>query len=67
MHSLSLVAASRDYSFVLHRSLLTVVISLTAEHGLEVHGLQELQHMASVVVAQGPVALWHVGSSQIRD
>ena len=34
--------------------LLIVVASLVAEHGLQVHGLQQLQHTGSVVVARGP-------------
>ena len=37
--ALSLVAASRGYSLVMHR-LLTVVASLVAEHGLQARGLQ---------------------------
>ena len=50
---LSLVAASGGYSFVVVHSLLIAVASLVAEHGLEVHGLQLLWHVGSVVVAHG--------------
>ena len=68
---LSLVAASRGYSFVAVRGLLIAVASLVAEHGLQVHGLQQLWHAASRAQAQqmwhtGLVAPRHVGSSWIR-
>ena len=33
--------------------LLDAVVSLVAEHGLQVHGLQYLWHVGSVVVAHG--------------
>ena len=37
--------------FVAVHRLLIVVASLVAEHGLQVHGLQQLQHTGSVVAA----------------
>ena len=40
--------------FIVVRGLLIAVASLVAEHGLQAHGLQQLQHTGSVVVAQGP-------------
>ena len=40
--------------------LLTVVAPLVAEHGLQAHGLQQLQHT-------GSAASWHVESSRTRD
>ena len=45
---LSLVAASRGYSSLRLRGLLTVVASLVSEHGL-----QQLWLVGSVVVARG--------------
>ena len=35
------------------RGLLIVMASLVAEHGLQAHGLQQLWHAGSVVVAHG--------------
>ena len=35
------------------RGLLTVVASTVVEHGLQAHGLQQLWHVGSVVVAHG--------------
>ena len=64
--------------FVAGRGLLIAVASLVAEHGLQVRGLQQLQHVGSVVVARGLqtqtqqlwrtdlVALRHVRSSPTR-
>ena len=43
----------RGLLFVVVRRLLTVVVSLVAEHGLWVHGLQQLWRAGSVVVAHG--------------
>ena len=40
--------------------LLTVVAALVAEHGLQAHGLQRLQHT-------GSAASWRVESSRTRD
>ena len=66
------VAASRGYSLAVVRGPLIVMASLV-EHRLQrTGGLQELQFPASKAQAQwlwctGLVALWHVGSSQIRD
>ena len=39
--------------FVAVHGLLIVVASLATEHGLQVHGLQQLWHLDSVVVARG--------------
>ena len=39
--------------FIAVRRLLIVVASLIAEHGLQAHGLQQLWHTGSVVVAHG--------------
>ena len=39
--------------FVAERELLIAVTSLVTEHGLQAHGLQQLQHVGSVVVASG--------------
>ena len=50
---LSPVAASRGYSVVAGREFLMAVASLVAEQGLQVHGLQELQHSGSGVVVHG--------------
>ena len=47
----SLVVASRGRSPVEVRGLLVVVVSLVAEYGLSARRLQQLQHGASVVVA----------------
>ena len=43
---------SRSYSVAVHR-LLIVVASPVTEHRLPAHGLQELQHAGSVVMALG--------------
>ena len=45
--------------FVVVCRLLIAVASLVAEHRLQVHGLQQLWHTGSVVVARG---LWSAGS-----
>ena len=63
----SLVMASRGYSLVVVCGLLIAVTSLVVEQGL-----QELRHVGSRARAQwlwrmDSVALWHVGSPQIRD
>lgn len=55
-HGLSLDSVSRGYSAAV-RGLL-IVVSLTEEHGLYVVGF---------IVAQGLVALQHVGCPQTRD
>ena len=41
----------RGLLFVVVRGLLTAVASLVVEHGLQVHGLQQLWHAGSAVVA----------------
>ena len=43
----------RGLLFVVVRRLLIAVASLVAEHRLQAHGLQQLRHMGSVVVARG--------------
>ena len=43
----------RELLFIAVRGLLIVVASLAAEHGLQARGLQQLQHVVSVVVAHG--------------
>ena len=43
----------RGLLFIALHGLLIVVASLVAEHGLQAHGLQQLQHAGSVVVARG--------------
>ena len=43
----------RELLFVAVRGLLIAVASLVAEHGLQVPGLQQLQHVGSVVAAPG--------------
>ena len=43
----------RGLLFVVVRRLLVVVASFVAEHGLQVHGLQQLWPAGSVVVARG--------------
>ena len=65
--------------FVAVLRLLIAVASLVVEHGLQVDGLWQLQHMGSAVVARGLqsagsvvwhtvlVAPQHVGSSRTRD
>ena len=65
--------------FVAAQGVLIAVASLIAEHGLQVHGLQQLWHAGPVVVARGlqsagSVAMVHglstpphVGSSQTSD
>ena len=76
LHRLSLVAASRGYSGVAARGLLTAVASLVAEHGfwgtrasaVAARGLSSCGTWAvgctdSVVAGTGLVAPWHVGSS----
>ena len=50
---LSPVAASRGYAVVAVSGFLMAVASLVAEQGLQVHGLQELQHSGSGVVVHG--------------
>ena len=51
--------------FVQVRGLLIAVASLVAEHRLQAHRLQQLQHVGSVVVAHSSRAqaqqLWHMG------
>ena len=42
--------SERGLLFVMVRGLLIVVASVVAEHGLQAHGLQQLQHTGSVVV-----------------
>ena len=49
---LSVLAASRGYSVAV-LGLLIAVASLLVEHGLQVHGLQQLWHAGSEVVARG--------------
>ena len=44
----------RGLLFVAVHRLLIAVASLVAEHGLQAHGLQQLWHMGSAVVARGP-------------
>ena len=39
--------------FIAVRGLLIAVASLAVEHGLQAHGLRQLQHLGSVVVARG--------------
>ena len=61
----------RGLLFVAVRWLLIAVASPAAEHGLQVHGLQQLWHAGSKVQAQqlwctGLVAPRHVGSSRTR-
>ena len=56
-HRLSLVVEREGYSFVAVHGLLTALSSLVAEHGLQAHGLQQLQHRGSVVVALRPQSL----------
>ena len=51
--------SERGLLFVAVCGLLIAVASLVVEHGLQVHGLQQLWRT-------GLVALWHVGSSQTR-
>ena len=63
----SLVSRSGGSSPLAVRGFLIAVTSLTAEHGLQVCGFQQLWHIGSVVVAHGLVAPRHVGSSQTRD
>ena len=58
--------------FVAVHGLLIAVASLVAEHGLQVHGLQQLWLAGSRAQAQqlwlaGLVAPWHVQSSRTRD
>ena len=55
----SLVAVSRSCSLVSVYGPLTEVASLAMEHGSRAHGLQQLQHVGSVVVAP---RLWSTGS-----
>ena len=43
----------RGLLFIAMRGLLIVVASLVAEHGLQVCGLQQLQHACSLVAARG--------------
>ena len=43
----------RGLLFVAVRGLLTAVVSLVAEHGLQARGLQQLWHVGSAVVARG--------------
>ena len=43
----------RGIFFLVVRGFLIAVASLVAEHGLYAHGLQQLQHAGSVVVARG--------------
>ena len=50
---LSRVAVIRGYSLVMVQGLLLAAASLIVEHGLQVLGLQQLQHVGSVVVTQG--------------
>ena len=45
--------AARGLSLVAVSGLLIEVASLVAEHGLQAHGLQQLWHASSVVVARG--------------
>ena len=48
-----LAVVSRGYSLIVVRGLLiAVVASLLAEHGLQAHGLQQLVHVGSVIVAR---------------
>ena len=47
------VAASRGYALAAELGLLTAVAPLVAEHGFYALGLQEFQHMGSVVAACG--------------
>ena len=76
----SLVAASKGYFPVTVLEILTVVVSLVAEHGLSgkqasvvaAHGLsscgsQAIEYTGSVVVVHGLSAPQPVGSSHIRD
>ena len=68
----SLVEMSRGYSTDAMLRLLIAVVSLVAKHGLQgtlasVVVASRLQNTGSIVVAQGLVALWHVGSSWIMD
>ena len=54
-HGLSLVAASGGYSSLRCTGFfLIAVASLVVEHRLQAHGLQQLQHVGSVVAARGP-------------
>ena len=46
---LSRVAVIRGYSLVMVQGLLLAEASLIVEHGLQVLGLQQLQHVGSVV------------------
>ena len=43
--------------FIAVCGLLIVVASLVAEHGLQVRGLQQLQHLGSVAAALGPQSM----------
>ena len=47
--------------------LLTAVASLAVERGLQVHSLQQLRHVGSVVVVHGLSCLQRVESSRTRD
>ena len=52
-HGLSLAAASRGCSLVVVCGLLTTAAFPVAEHGLQGHGLQQLQLAGSAAVAPG--------------
>ena len=47
VRGLSLVADSRGHSLVGVQGLLITGASLVVEHGLQAHGVQQLQHMGS--------------------
>ena len=70
VHGLSPVSDSRGSSLVGVHGLLILGASLV-EHGLQAHGVQQLQHMGSQAWAQpcgtGPGAPRHEGSSRTRD
>ena len=72
LRGLSLVGKSKGCSAVVVRGPLIAVASLVAERSREMPRLQELQPLGSSIQAQwlwctDSVALWHVGSFQIRD
>lgn len=45
----------------------SIGVTSVAEHGLSVHGLQQLQYVGSGGVAHRPNAAWHVESFPTRD
>ena len=66
-----LLVESRGSSLVAELGFFITVASLM-EHGLEVHGLQQLQFSGSRAQAQqlwyvGLVTRWHVGCSRTKD